>query len=168
MLLLGQIPVPDPTKVIDRASGVSWEAGMLAIIIVVFMSAIVYMIKRQADQVRDDRKIYQEREMRMAKRIDELEDKLREIDAGHSARLVDMIKEVTTAILKTVDCQQAVSLSLSNLSETMDQVNGDIKDLCQLIRLSPCLLAGCKRGDYRIVDHEGKELELSEIIGRMG
>lgn len=162
MQLLAQIPMPDPTPVIQKAASVSWEATMLAFIMVVFMSVIVYMIKRQNDQALEERKNHAERESRMAKRIDDLEDESRKVESAHSVQLVALIKEVTIAIMKSNETQLSTSLTIQTLVATMNEVNGDIKELCQLIRMSPCLLTGCGREGYKLVDKQGREVKLSE------
>lgn len=154
--------LPDPTPIITKASGVSWEAGMLAFIMVVFLSVIIYMIKRQNDQMEAERKSHIERENRLGLRIDSLEDKMHAMEADHSAKSLAMTREVTVAILKAAESQGDSSVTIQTLIATMNEVNGDIKDLCQLIRMSPCLLTGCGREGYQLADKDGNVVRFEE------
>lgn len=152
----------DPTPVIEKATGVSWEAGMLALIIFAFMSAITYLMKRQNDNARDERAVWNEREKRLGTRIDVLEDELKASQRLHSEQLVSLIREVTSAILRSNEEQAATRATLGNLERTMGLVNGDIKEMCRLLTLSPCLIAGRARGDLRILDKDGNEIAILE------
>ena len=151
---------------------------MLALIIVAFMSVIVYMIKRQNDSMKEERKaaaalresdkveskmreqIAADREDRMAKRIDVLEDQIKSDKEQHSNVLMQMIERVTTAIAASTEEHAANRRALEQLTLTMDKLNGDIRDMCRLLQMSPCLMAGLKRGDIRITDKEGNVLTV--------
>ena len=177
--LLAQIP--DPSKVVEKATGVSWEAGMLAVIIVAFMSTIIYMVKRQNDSAREERleasalreedrkqaQIREEasaaRETRMAERIDTLEDTIKAIQVDHRTEILGLLRDVTTAIAASSESQNAMRQCLGELRETLGQVNGDIKEMCSLLKLSPCLIAGRARGDIRIIDSAGNEIPVGQL-----
>ena len=114
---------------------------MLAIIIIAFMSTIIYMIKRQNDAMRMEREAaaelresdrsesqlreqgMQQREERMAKRIDTLEDQIKSLQKDHSEQLVQMIQQVNAAITES-------NTVLQNLTATMGILNGDLKEMC--------------------------------------
>jgi len=179
MMILGQIP--DPSEVVSHANNVSWEAGMLAVIIVAFMSVIIYMIKRQNDSMKEERisaaklresdkeearlreQIAADRESRMAKRIDVLEDQIKADKTTHANTLVGLIERVTLAITAASEQHAATQKTLEALTDTLGEVNGDIKQMCQLLQLSPCLVAGVERGDIRLLDNTGNEIKVQKI-----
>lgn len=146
MLLLAQLP--DATQVVEKANSVSWEAGMLAIVIVTCMVALTYMIKRQNDAIGEERKDAKEqllvmlgqleanakaaidREGRLVNRIDELDDELRRIEREHASQMMTIIKEVSSAITESTKEREALGR--------------DIQQLCELLRDCPL-----KRGEIR-------------------
>lgn len=158
--------IPDPAQVINRATGISWEAGMVASIMVVFLSVIIYMIKRLNDQMEKERDVHKLREERMAKRIDSLEDELHKLQTDHQSQMIAIVKEVTACILRSVEGQTEVTSALRSLAEIMNGVNGDIRELCQLIKCSPCLVAGMHREGYHVVDQDGNKVDVSQMIER--
>ncbi len=142
--------IPDPTKVIDTATGVSWEAGMLALIMVSCLILIGYMFKRQSDS-----------SDRMATRLSEVENELRKIEKDHRDSLVAVSKEMANAITESTAARQSVHTALIELTRASNVLNGDLKELCQLLKLSPCIAIGSLRGDYKLIDRAtGKEVEL--------
>ena len=163
MHLLAQ-GIPDPSKVIDKASGVSWEAGMVAFVMVCCMGVIVYMIKRQNDNVSAERQVAAEREERMAKRMNDMEDKLHLVEKENSTQLLITTKEMASAIAQSTAAQITVREALSELTQTNNVINGDLKELCALLKLSPCIALGHLRGNWKIVDDKGNEVKLQRPI----
>jgi len=131
---------------------------MLAVLIIAAMSTLGYMIKRQGDSNSEERKEASGREARMADRINSLEDKISKLQGDHAATLVKMVGQVTDAIAKATDAQIATRETLVQLAATMASVNGDLKQLCHTMQLSPCLLTRTSRGGVRVVDKDGNEI----------
>ena len=157
MLLL---QIPDPTKVIDAATGVSWEAGMLALVMVTCMGVIVYMVKRQNDNVSQERIVAESRENRMAQRMNEMENDLRRLEKENSDQLLAMSKEMARAIAESTSARMSVHSAVSELTRANATLNSDLKELCSLLKLSPCIAIGTLRGHYKLIDDHGNEIEL--------
>ena len=158
--LLGQ-SIPDPTPVIEKATGVSWEAGMLAVIIFVFMVGIMYMIKKANDNMADERKASLEREKEYRTELNNLGLKLQTIQAEFSSKLVTITEKVVTALSETKDSQIEFRHTLATMSASIDEMNADIKDLCAALKLCPCLVV--KHG-YKIVDPSGRVVNPEEAV----
>lgn len=166
-MILGQIP--DPTMVVEKATGVSWEAGMLAVIIVAFMSTIIYMIKRQNDNQKVELEASAARESRMAARIDILEDEYRKSQKDFADNLVLLTKDLSTAMMETKSAMSEMRETLASLTTVMGTVNGDISKLCQMMQLCPCLLLGKYRGRFKLIDDEtGKVVDLTRFSEQEG
>lgn len=108
---------------------------MLAIVIIACMGAIAYMSKRQNDsssvmlkQLGENAKAATDRESRLAKRIDELDDELRRVEKDHATQLMTLIKEVTTAIAEA--------------NQERRSLCAELKTLCRVLRTRPCLCEG--------------------------
>ena len=152
--------IPDPSEVIHAATGVSWEAGMVAVILVACMGALVYMMKRQNDNIRDERAVAAAREDRMANRMNGLEDRIDTLQTQHANTLVLLSKEIAQAMAESTAARVAVNEALAEMARASMVLNGDIKELCSLLKLSPCIALGQLRGRYKIVDERGNEIKL--------
>lgn len=137
--------------VIKNAAADGWEAGLLAFIIVCGLFFIGYWMKKDSEKVR-------QREDRMANRIDCLEDTISKIQETYSDRLVKLTSQVTEAILKSTDAQLEMHKCMTEMNATLRLVNTDIRDLCTLLRSSPCVALAATRGEYTITDKEGNRL----------
>lgn len=130
------------TTTVKAAASDSWEAALLAFIIVVGLFFIGFWMRWDGQKVK-------EREDRMAKRIDHLEDKMSKMHETHSERLVKLTQQVTDAIAKSTEAQISMQKCLIEMNETMRQANKDIRDLCMLLRSSPCVVHASTRGEYQ-------------------
>ena len=172
MQLLAQITGAD--EAITTAAKHSWEAAIIVVMIVAFMAVIIYMIRQMittADinmkalmaDATAERKLSSDREERMAARIDRNEEVIGNLEEKHTQQLVSLTEKVTEAITASTGLQEAMRQTLERMDDTMGAVNGDLKELCQLIRVCPCLLVGKMRGKYQLVDREtGKPVDLRE------
>lgn len=151
--------IPDPTPVIEKATGVSWEAGMLAVIIFVFMVGIMYMIKKSNDNMSEERKAAQEREKEYRVQLRELETKIQGVQAEFSAKLVLITEKVVTALSETKESQGEFRRTLTSMADSINEMNADIKDLCAALKLCPCLVI--KHG-YKIIDPQGRVVTPEE------
>ena len=156
--MIGQIP--DATAVVDKANSVSWEAGMLAVLIIAFMSVIVYMIKRQNDHADSERAATANREEAHQLRLSALESQIHDIQLANSEQLVGLVRDMIAAKVESNNVQAATRDTLADLTRTIGLVNGDIKEMCNLLRHNPCLLAGAARGAIKVTDSQGNVLNV--------
>jgi hypothetical protein len=149
--------LPQPIETVTAASNHSWEAALLASLVVSGFGFLGWMLKKvMADS--------QSREVRMATRIDLLQEAEKETHREYSTNLMNLNKAVTTAILTAAQAQDSQNATLARVEEVMRGVNGDLRELCALMKQSPCLLVGANRGDYKLIDATGNEVTHSEVV----
>lgn len=161
--LLAQISVPGAEHALESASQEGWLAVLVTIIVLSFIAATVFLARlviRQADK-RETEAL--ERETRMADRIDAMENREREREQQYSDEMRTLTEKVTEALVHAREAQDSMRQALTALTTTMGDVNGDIKSLCQLMRVCPCLLMGKSRGRYKLVDEDGAEVDLTQF-----
>jgi hypothetical protein len=145
---------------VKAAASDSWEAALLAFIIVVGLFFIGFWMRWDGQKVK-------EREDRMAKRIDHLEDKMSRMHESHSDRLVKLTQQVTDAIAKSTEAQVSMQKCLIEMNETLRQTNTDVRDLCMLLRSSPCIIHAANRGDHSTVESvDSRNVVLHEKASR--
>lgn len=152
MWLLGQIDAG--ANIVDSASQHSWEAALLASLVLGGFGFLGWMLKRTLATG-------EARETRMASRIDALENQIASMHTEHNANTAKMSRLVTEAIVQSTETMRAMNATLQGLSASTQQVNGDLKEMCSLLKMCPCLMVGMNRGDYRIVDRDGKEVHTT-------
>ena len=158
--MFGQIP--DTAAVVEKATGVGWEAGMLAVLIVSFMGVIIYMAKRQNDHSDKEREATTEREKGHQVRLAQLEQTIHEIQKANNEQLVELVRDMIAAKAESNAVQSATRETLAELARVNGLLNGDIKEMCVLLKGNPCLLAGRARGAVKVVDLDGNEIKVSE------
>ena len=153
--------IPDPTPIIEQASESGWEAMAVVFVLTSAIVGLFLVIKWQLKQQTTERTDSQVREGRMAERINDLEQSMREMEQRHSENIARLTAEVTTTILKFQQTQIDMQRVLAELSMAFKEMNGDIAELCQLLKLSPCIAVSTARGNYKLVDKQtGKEIKL--------
>lgn len=145
--------VTEAVEVLNDAASHSWEAALLASLVLGGFGFLGWMLKK----VMSDS---QSRENRMAARIDLLEAAELEMHKGYSDKLMSLTEKVTDAIAQSADAQRAMNQTLQTVTEVMRTVNGDLREMCSLLKMSPCLMLGTARGDYTLIDKEGHAVEL--------
>jgi hypothetical protein len=160
MLWLLAQGLPDPSPVIQRATGVSWEAGMLAIIIFVFMVGIMYMIKKSNDNMSEERKAAQAREAEYRLQLKALEEKVHAIQLDSSGKLITITEKVVTALLESKEAQLSSKQAIEDMSVAITEMKADLRRLCGALELCPCLVL---RHGYKIIDPTGKVVEPNEV-----
>ena len=166
MNILAQLPNPD--TVIETATNHGWEAGMVAFILIGLAAAMTYVLKRQYDSATHERdkansreerilKANAEREIRMANRIDALEDML-------SSRLMAINAEMVAAMISTRESLDAIRETMLCVKNSMERMEKSQLQLCQLLAVCPCLFIAKQRGKVKLVDVEtGKEISLEDV-----
>jgi flagellar biosynthesis/type III secretory pathway M-ring protein FliF/YscJ len=114
MGIMGQLPGTD--EAIQSAAKSGWEAVLIVVIVVSILVAFGLLAKIVLDQAN-------RREDRMAKENSELEQ-----------ALIELTRTVTEATTSARDVQIQTNECLSRFSSVMDGINGDIRELCQLLK----------------------------------
>lgn len=126
MLFFAQLPGAD--QAIESAASRSWEAVLLACIVVSGFTFLGWILRRHMEQS-------EKRECRLAERVTRLEEKNLELGV-----------QVAQALSKS-------TFAMEKVATVMDEVNGDFQELCALLRSSPCLLLrSAGRDSFDIVD----------------
>lgn len=179
MIYLVAQSVPDPADVMEAAKSTGdWAVMLLCFLVITMVVGFVLLVrmllsqtKSQIDSLTSSHKSQLEsltsvhsnrieqlikegdqqradasaREERMGSRIDKLENL-------NAQKLTEMVEKMLELMTK-------VETTLASFSMAQNTINGDLKKLCSLLELSPCLALSKARGKYRIVDEEtGMEL----------
>ena len=159
--------IPGAEEAIKQASESGYEAVLMVVMMVALVGSITYLGKFFVSRAteREDKATAKamEREDRMATRIDTLEDVIRNRDTEYQKTLVKLVSEVTSAITRAASVQDEMRATLDLVREVMGEVNGDIKELCQLLKVCPCLLAPGGRESYKVIDAAGDEVKLEHF-----
>jgi len=141
-------------KIIDSAANHGWESALLASLVLGGFGFLGWMLR----QVLVDARL---RESLWTKRLDAQEQEFASSQRAYTASLVLLSERVVECIATSSEAQRDMNQTLQKVANVMDEVNGDIKELCSLMKVCPCLVIGMHRGDYRIVDKDGTPVNLT-------
>ena len=121
------LQVPGADEAISEAAKSGWVEVLLVLLVLFLVSGLSYLARLYMVQNHD-------REERMAKRIDKLEEDLRNSDKQHSGDLLALTMKVTEVVTISNTTSSEMRESLDQLAGVMGEMNGDIKELCSLLK----------------------------------
>jgi hypothetical protein len=123
--------IPDPTDVIQHASNYSWEAGLLAFIVVTGFISVGWMLKviMQRHLTVEERTLNdaKEREVRLSGRVTTLEDLVR-------TELLNLIRANSETMGKVLGAADSICRASERMVQTLDRFTA-------VLDVRPCLLS---------------------------
>ena len=141
-------------QIIDTAAAHGWESALLASLVLGGFGFLGWMLR----QVLTDARL---RESLWTKRLDAQEQEFSSSQRAYTASLVALSEKVVECVATSSEAQRDMNQTLQKVANVMDEVNGDIRELCSLMKVCPCLVIGMHRGEYRIVDKDGEPVNLT-------
>ena len=132
MLLLGQIPGAD--EVIKAATDVSWLAGVMAMVMVALIAGFAFILRWIIKRQESIDKQSSEREARLARRVDELENVV-------NGKLFDTIQRVSEVMGKMQEAASAMIRASESMITTQTKFS-------TMLENRPCLLQDPKQRKF--------------------
>lgn len=114
-------------EVIEKATGAGWTAGVVAVVVFAMLGAFGYLSKLILDQSA-------KREERMATEASTERGRFATEKQELERALITLTEKVTEATTMSAATANRTNDCLAEFSSTMKGVNGDIRELCELLK----------------------------------
>lgn len=132
MMLLAQVPGAD--EVIKQASEVSWLAGLMAIVVISCITGFSFILRWIIKRQESVDKQAAEREARLAKRVDDLENTV-------NGKLFDTIQRISEVMGQMLEAATGMIRSSESMVSTMTKFS-------TMLENRPCLFDEVKRRKF--------------------